>query len=525
MCRKRQFFLPTVTAWRTIGRLGTLLLAVTALLWGSLSLSVLAEGERSIQPYLDRVRDAVTEFTLDNGMRFVLLERHEAPIVSFVTYANVGGVNEPEGLTGVAHFLEHLAFKGTPRIGTTDYPAEAKVLAKLDRANQQLKNAREAEGTANAEEIRRLQAEFDRLLAEAQKYVKRNEFSRIVDRYGGVGLNATTSADATKYFYSLPANKLELWMSLESERFLEPVFREFYREKEVILEERRLRTDNSAIGTFVEKFRDAAFAVHPYQQPTIGYVEDLLNMEREEVENFFATYYVPNNLTVGIVGDIDPKEVRRLAEIYFGRYERGPEPPEVEGIEPPQTEQREVTVRFPSEPAYLEGYHRPAISHPDNAIYEAIVAILGDGRTSRLNESLVEDRQIALAAEGYSSFPDDKYPTLVLFYVLTAPGHTVEEAATALQAEIERLKTEPVSPQELQRVKAQSRAGLLRALDSNKGMAKLLLEYEVKTGDWRNLFAEIDAIAAVTPEDILRVARATFRPENRTIGKLLPPEE
>jgi predicted Zn-dependent peptidase len=476
---------------------------------------------QSIQPYVDRVVQNITEFQLENGMKFIVLERHQAPIIAFLTYADVGGVDEPDGKTGVAHFLEHLAFKGTTRIGTTDYKAERPLLDRLDQIDEQLQAAKAANEKAKVE---KLQAEFAKVQAEAAKLVVQNEMGRIVEQYGGVGLNATTSTDATRYFYSFPSNKLELWMSLESERFLEPVFREFFQERDVITEERRLRTDNSPIGQMIEAFTQASFKVHPYRRPVIGYMQDIRNLERQDVRQFYDTYYVPNNLTIAIVGDVDPSQVKQLAQTYFGRYKPGPKPPQVAVVEPPQTETREVTLRLPTQPWYLEGYHRPALNHPDDPVYSLISSLLSDGRTSRLYKSLVEEKRLALSAQGFSGFPGNKYPNLMLFYALTAPNHTVEQVAEALRVEIERLKTEPVSAQELDRVKTQARAGLLRTLDSNEGMADLLVEYEVKTGDWRNLFKQLDEIEAVTPADIQRVAKATFTANNRTIGRLLPTE-
>ncbi|MGL5036090.1 MAG: M16 family metallopeptidase, partial [Microcystaceae cyanobacterium] len=190
-------------------------------------------------------------------------------------------------------------------------------------------------------------------------------------------------------------------------------------------------------------------------------------------------------------------------------------------VEPKQTQAKDVTLTLPSQPWYLEGYHRPALTSPDNATFEVISTIMSSGRTSRLYKSLVDEKKVALVSEGENGFPGDKYPNLMLFYAQTAPNVTVDQAAIALRAEIERLKTEPVSQAELERAKNQLQAGLLRALDSNQGMARLLTEYQVKTGDWRNLFKQLEAIAAVTPEDIQRVAQQTFTPENRTTGRIL----
>ncbi|MEG4417249.1 pitrilysin family protein [Microcoleus sp. LAD1_D5] len=501
------------------------LLAAVLLWWGispeiALARPNPASGSQavSVQPSLDRVIKQVSEFKLDNGMKFIVLERPRAPVASFLIHADVGGANEPDGQTGVAHYLEHLAFKGTPKIGTTDYQAEKPLLEKQDQLFEQMQAAK---ASGKTEEVATLKAEFDKVEAEASQFVKRNELGKIVEQAGGVGLNAATSTDATMYFYSLPANKLEMWMSLESERFLEPVFREFYKEKQVILEERRLRTENSPIGQMVEVFANKAFSVHPYRRPVIGYTEDIKNLSRSDVQKFFETHYVPSKLTVAVVGDVKASEVKRLAQIYFGRYKAKPAPPELQLVEPPQTQTKEVTLQLKTQPWYLEGYHRPAMNHPDNAIYEMIGSLLSDGRTSRLYKSLVEQQQLALAAQGFSGYPGEKYPNLMLFYAQTAPGRTVDEVAAALSKEIDRLKTEPVSALELDRVKTQARADLLRSLNSNMGMAFSLVDYQVKTGSWRNLFKELEAIAAVTPADIQRVSQATFRPENRTIGKLL----
>jgi predicted Zn-dependent peptidase len=472
----------------------------------------------SIQPYIDRVLDQITEFTLDNGMRFIVMERHQAPIVSFMTYVDVGAAYEAEGKTGAAHFLEHLAFKGTQQIGTTDYSAEKQALERLDQLFAQIQAAK---ASGQEDEAARLQAEFAEAQAQAASYVKQNELGQIVEQAGGVGLNATTSADATRYFYSFPSNKLELWMSLESERFLEPVFREFYEEKDVILEERRMRTDNSPIGKMIEVFLETAFPGHPYGRPIIGFERDIRNLSRTDIQTFFETYYTPSHIIVSVVGDVKPRQVKRLAEAYFGRFQAREEAPEVEAIAPTQTEPREITLELQSQPWYLEGYQRPAIDDPDSVPLDIIASLLTSGRTSRLYKALIDEQQVALNVQVSNGFPGDRYPTLMMIYGLTAPDRSIEELASAMDAEIQRLKTEPVSLQELDRVKTQSRAGLLRTLSSNQGMASLLPEYEAKTGSWKNLFEQLKAIDAVTPADIQRVAQATFRPEKLTIGKLV----
>jgi predicted Zn-dependent peptidase len=477
-----------------------------------------SQATQSIQPYLDRVAEAVTEFTLDNGMKFIVLERHQAPVISFMIHADVGAVDEADGKTGIAHYLEHLAFKGTQQIGTTDYAAEQTLFQEMDQIFEQILTAEAAGDSTQAEE---LNAQLAALQIEAATYVEQNKYGQIVDQAGGVGLNATTGADATRYFYSLPSNKLELWMSLESERFLEPVFREFFEEKDVILEERRMRVDNSPIGKMIEEFLGASFEEHPYRRPVIGYEEDLYQATRADIQSFYDTYYGPENLTVAVVGDVDPAQVREYAEIYFGRYQAQATPPEVVFDEPAQTNSLEFVLELDSEPWYLEGYHRPSINHPDHVIYGMIDSLLVGGRTSRLYKTLVDQNQIALDVGSLNGFPGDKYENIFLLYALTAPGHNVEEIAGAFQQGLEALKTQPLSTEELQRVKTQARAGLLRSLSSNSGMASLLTEYEVKTGSWRNIFAELADIEAINAEDVQRVAREMFVPTNRIVGKLI----
>ncbi|NJO78182.1 MAG: insulinase family protein [Cyanobacteria bacterium RM1_2_2] len=507
---------PRLRAWRS-----AIIVVLAILLTWVLPTDALAQNSdngTNLQPYIDRVARQISEFRLSNGMKFIVMERHQSPTVSFMTYVDVGSAYELPGKTGAAHFLEHLAFKGTTRIGSQNYQAEKPLLDRLDALFTQIQAAQAA---GNAEQAAKLQQEFDQLKAEAATYVKQNEYGQIVEQSGGVGLNATTSADATRYFYSFPANKLELWMSLESERFLEPVFREFYEEKDVILEERRMRTDNSPIGKLVEAFLETALPSHPYGRPVIGYETDIRNLTTADIDQLFDTYYTPDRIIMGIVGDVYPAQVKQFAEAYFGRFQSRTRAADVTVNAPAQTEPREVVVNLPSEPWYMEGYQRPAVTDPDDAVYQMISSLLTGGRTARLYRSLVEQQQLALNVSVAPTFPGDRYSNLVLLYAQTAPGHTIDEVAAAVDAELTRLKTEPIPFEELDRIKTQARAGLMRILASNQGMASLLPEYEAKTGSWRNLFEELKAIEAVTAEDVQRVANELFQPQNQTIGKLM----
>jgi len=460
----------------------------------------------------------MTEFTLDNGLKFLVLERHEAPVVSFHTYADVGAVDEVKGITGLAHLFEHMAFKGTKTIGTKDYQAEVKVMAKLDELFLAIKAELRKGDRADKAKLEELQKQFKEAQEQAGQYLVHDEFEEVYDRAGSAGFNAYTSYDATQYILSLPSNKVELWMSMESDRFLNPVLREFYKEKDVVMEERRLSTESQPVGRLLEEFLAIAYKAHPYGEPIVGHMSDIKTLTRTEARAFFSKHYGPGSLTIAIVGDVNPREVREFAERYFNRIPGGPKPDPVETVEPPQLGSRRVVVEDPAQPFVLIGYHKPSINHPDNAVFDAITDIVGIGRTSRLYKSLVKEKKIAVAASGFPGMPGDKYPSLFLFYAVPARGHSNQVCEEAIYAEIDKLKTELVSPEELAKAKTRSRASLIRQLDSNSGLAAQLTFFEVVTGDWRNLFKQLDDIDKVQAEDIQRVAKEYFTTKNKTVG-------
>jgi len=467
---------------------------------------------------LSKFEKRMTEFKLDNGMKFLVLERHEAPVVSFHIYADVGSVDEVKGITGMAHLFEHMAFKGTRTTGTTDYESEAEALAQADQAFEAMKLERRKGDRADKVKLEELQKQLEQAQEEAQKYLVHDEFEEAFVREGGAGFNAYTSQDATQYIVSLPSNKIELWMSMESDRFANPVLREFYKEKDVVMEERRLRTESQPVGRLLEEFLAVAYKAHPYGEPIVGHMSDLETLTRSEAVMFFKKYYLPSNLTVAIVGDVNPQQIKDLAKKYFSRIPSAPKPDPVETVEPPQLGQRRVIVQDPAQPFVMIGYHKPNINHSDNAVFDAITEIVGIGRTSRLYKSLVKEKKIAVAASGFPGMPGEKYPALFLFYAVPARDHTNQECEEAIYAEIDRLKAATVLPEELAKAKTRARASLIRQLDSNSGLASLLTFYDVVTGDWRNLFKQLDDIDKVTAEDIQRVAKQYFTAKNRTVG-------
>ncbi|MHC4362806.1 MAG: M16 family metallopeptidase, partial [Planctomycetota bacterium] len=460
----------------------------------------------------------MTEFTLDNGLKFLVLERHEAPVVSFHTYADVGSVDEVKGITGLAHLFEHMAFKGTKTIGTRNYEAEARAMAEMDEAFEAIKREQRKGEQADELRLEALKKQFEQAQKKAQEYMVQDEFGQALTQEGSSGFNAYTSRDATRYIVSLPSNKVELWMSLESDRFLNPVLREFYKEKDVVMEERRLRTESNPQGKLVEEFLAIAYKAHPYGEPTIGHMSDLQTLTRGEAESFFREYYSPSNLTIAVVGDVEPRAIRHLAEKYFGPIPGGLKPDPVETVEPPQVGERRVAVEDKAQPIFVVGYHKPGFNDRNNAVFDAITDIMGIGRTSRLYKSLVKEKKIAIAASGFQGWPGNKYPSLFWFYAMPAKGHTNQECEEAIYAEIERLRTEPVLPEELEKAKTRSRASLIRELASNEGLAAEIAFYEVISGDWRNMFKQLEKIDQVTAEDIQRVAKEYFTRKNRTVG-------
>jgi predicted Zn-dependent peptidase len=460
----------------------------------------------------------VTVKTLSNGLTLIVLERPEAPVFSFFTHVNAGSAQEVPGITGLAHMFEHMAFKGTDRIGTSDFAAEKAALAKVEAAYAAYDSERRRTVGRDEAKVAATEKAWKDAMAEADRYVKANEFGEIIDREGGTGLNAFTSNDETGYFYSLPANRLELWAYLESERFLNPVMREFYKERDVVYEERRMRIESNPIGRLIEQFIATAFTAHPYGQAGIGWPSDLHSFSATDAQRFFQTYYVPSNMIVSVVGDVRAPEVVSVVERYFGRLPARPQPEPLRTVEPPQIAERQVILRDASQPVYVEGYHKGDARDPDDAVYDVISDLLSNGRTSRLYRSLVRDKKIAAGAGGFGGFPGNKYPNEFIVFAFTTPGHPPAESRDAIRAELERLKTEEVPADELRMVKTRAKADLIRSLDSNTGLAQQLATAQARYGDWRELFRQVDRIDKVTAADVKRVANATFSEANRTVG-------
>jgi predicted Zn-dependent peptidase len=462
----------------------------------------------------------ITTKVLPNGLTLIVCERPEAPVFSYTTFIDAGDVNDPSGESGLAHMFEHLAFKGTSEIGTTDYAAEKVALAKVEEAN----NAYEAEYLKpvgrDPQKLAELKKAFVAAQAEAHKYVIPNQFTDVAERAGAHGLNASTGLDETMYFWSMPENRLELWAWLESGRLSDTVPREFYKERDVVVEERRMRTDSNPIGRLVEQFLATAYVAHNYGRSGVGWPSEVSQVSATEAMEFHKKYYVGSNVVVTVVGDVKASEALPVLEKYFSKVPGGPKPEDMTTVEPKQFAEKTVVIREQTQPFYIEGYHRPNYRDPDDAVYDAIGDIMSNGRVSRLYRSLVRDQQIAAEAQGFSPFPGDKYPGLFAFYAVPLPGHTPTEMRDAIHKEIDKLKTADVTDEELAMYKTRSRADLLRGLADNQGLSNALAEYQTRYGDWRQLFLQLDRVDKVTKADIRRVANLVFTASNRTSAEI-----
>ncbi|MGA9244735.1 MAG: pitrilysin family protein [Silvibacterium sp.] len=462
----------------------------------------------------------VTTKVLPNGLTLIVLERPGAPVFSYFTIVDAGDANDPGGQSGLAHMFEHLAFKGTKEIGTTNYAAEKIALDKVEAAYAAYDTEYRRRVGQDPAKLKQLHEAFLAAQKDAQQYVIPNEFTEIAEANGASGLNAETSLDATQYFWSMPSNRLELWADMESDRIANPVPREFYKERDVVMEERRMRIDSNPIGRMEEQFLAAAYVAHPYHRPGVGWQSELSQITATEAETFHKKYYVPANIVIAVAGDVKASEAMPVLEKYFGAIPAGQKPEAMTTVEPPQTAEKSVIIKEATQPLYLEGYHRPDYLDPDDAVYDAIQDIFSNGRTSRLYRSLVRDQQIAAVAEGFSGFPGDKYPGLFAFAALPNQGHTPEEMRTAIHKEIEKLKTTDVTDEELAMFKTRARADLLRGLGDNQGLAEQLAIYQQRYGDWRELFNQLHKIDAVTKADVRRVANKVFVDNNRTYAMI-----
>ncbi len=471
----------------------------------------------------------VEEKILSNGMKLLMVKRTDEPSIAGGWVARVGSSNERPGITGIAHLFEHMMFKGTPTIGTKDYQEDQRIIAEQERVRDLMRQEeRKMRAMLRRGEIddmlkpenktdryRELEKEFKTLIDKQRELLVKNEFDRLYTSAGGSGMNAFTSPDMTAYFINVPANRLEFWMWMESERLLRPVFREFYAERDVVFEERRMRTESTPTGKFEEQFESMFWTSHPYHWPVIGWPSDIPAITKAQADEFYGIYYAPQNISLILVGDFDPAEASKLAEQYFGRIPKGEKVvPDVVTLEVEQLQEKRMNAEAETTPAADILWHTTPFMHPDGYALSVLAQLLS-GKTGRLYKSLVLGKEVATDTWAWQD--SRKWAGLFNIGGTAKDGRRPEEVEQAIYEVMDRLKTELVPAEELQKVKNNFAAAEYRKLASNHPILFQVISNEGK-GDWRELNEAGRKIQAVTAEDVRRVAGRYFTKEGRAVA-------
>ncbi|MSU34746.1 MAG: insulinase family protein [Pedosphaera sp.] len=472
----------------------------------------------------------VVEKQLPNGFKLLMVERHNEPRVAGGWVAHIGSSNERPGITGIAHLFEHMMFKGTPTLGTKDYPKDVEIIA----AQERVRDLMRAEESIMRDQWRRgeladltkietrtdrwkeLEKEFKKLIDQQREILVKNEFDRIYTTAGASDMNAFTTEDMTGYFINVPANKLELWMWMESERLLRPVFREFYAERDVVFEERRMRTESTPLGKFAEQFNAMFWDAHPYNWPVIGWPSDIPEISKAQADEFYSLYYQPANITLILVGDFKVADAERQVNEYFGRIPRGNRPPpEVTTLEVPQLAEKRMNADAEANPQIDILWRTVPFRHKDGYALNVMEQLLL-GRTGRLYKGLELGRQVANTT--WANQDSKKWAGAFNIGAEVKDGKTHEEVENALYEELDRLKNEAVPEEELQKVKNNFAAAAFRRLSSDFPILMQLVVNE-GLGDWREVNEAFAKVQQVTAADVKRVAASYFTRENRTVAR------
>ena len=483
----------------------------------------------------DKPQITVEEHTLPNGMKWLLYENHDSPTIAAGWTARVGSVNERPGITGISHFFEHMMFKGTKTIGTKNIDEDLRLIEEQEklregmRAEMEVMRERLRRGEIDdlqkpeswTERYRELDEKFDALVQKQRETIVKDQMDQIYTKNGGEFLNAFTSEDQTAYFLRIPKNRLELWAWLESDRLLDPVFREFYSERDVVFEERRLRTESTPLGKYDEAFNALFWEASPYNWPVVGWASDIPMYTLAQAKQYFATYYAPNNITGVLAGDFKTAEVVPLLERYFGRIPRGTvDPPPVVTLEPKQLGEKRFNAEAETSPTVRVWWKTVPFLHKDSPALDLLSDVLS-GRTGRLYKGLVLGQRVA--NESSASIDPRKYAGIFMVETTVKDGKEPAAAEAAVYEEIERLQKDPVPAEELQKVKNAFKANSYRRLSSPFGIFIQLVTYD-GLGDWRLINTSPERADAVTAAELQRVAREYLTKENRTVATFLRKE-
>ena len=469
---------------------------------------------------LEQFEKQVTEFTLSNGLHFILVARHNAPVVSVRTWVDAGSADDPAGQTGLARMFQRMAFQGTESIGTTDWPSEKKALDALEQAADQLELEQNKGPRASQDRLEMLKLDLNSAMDRAQTYVRATEYGSILDSNGAQAFGAAATFDHTEYSCSLPSNRLELWFLMESQRLLAPVYRQFYQEREAAAEE--ARTQSNAQAMLLQDVVSTAFQAGPFHHPVAGWPADIESLRTRQAREFQERYYVPARMVIAMAGDVNPAECRRSAEHYFGGLPARPAPPPPHAAELPQRGPRAIQLDLPA-PLLVYAFKRPSELSPEDPAFAVMNAVLSGGRGGLLYRELVETRRVAVDVRAIAAYPSGRFPCLFVFLLVPSRGHSMDELKQAFDALLDGFLSQNLDDEQLHRARNRIRASLLNQLNSNQGLSAILPAYYTAFGDWRQLFTWLDSVDKVTADDVLRVARRYLVASQRTVGFTSPP--
>lgn len=449
--------------------------------------------------------DKIKKFELGNGLTILTAERNHAPVFTGQIWVKVGGVDEEWGKSGSAHLLEHMAFKGTEEIGTKDFAKEKILLKQQEELILELRDSEDSNKRKKLEETNK----------ELENIWEAGEFTKLLEQHGAKGLNAATSADYTMYTMSLPKDQLEFWFYMESERLRRPVFRQFYKELNVVLEERRMRTEDNPTGKLYEALLASAFWNHPYQQPTIGWKKDLLKLVKKDAEELHKKFYQPGNMVLVVVGDVVSEKVQEYAERYFGNIKNDTSYLSRKAVHSNiQEGERIVKVSYPSEQEFMMAYHKPSYPDPDSAHLSMLYSILDEGRSSPFQKTLVQELKL-MTSIYTTEAPGERYSQVFIIGGTPAKGHSIEESIKEIEKILANLE---ITPEILDAAKKRLKFQILSSLSSNSGLSSFIGKRELLYNDWKDFFKELDQIEKTKAEDIKAAISKYLIKTNRTLA-------
>ncbi|MGJ4733136.1 M16 family metallopeptidase [Leptospira levettii] len=475
-------------------------------------------------------REKIKTIQLENGLTVVMMKRGTSPTVALYIKFLVGAVDETPEEAGTAHLLEHMLFKGTKYVGTSDYQKEEKYQKQIEVWGTELDNLKlqrrdlltrgEMVPASLESEIETLNRRLKNLIQLQDEFIVKNEDSYIYEQNGEVGFNAYTSQDVTNYQIQLPNNRIEIWAKIESDRLKDPILREYYTERDVVIEERRMRTDDSGAGVLREKFFSLAFESHPYRKPVIGYSTGLPFLKIDETKEFFKKHYTPDRMVISIVGQFDMEETESIIRKYFSDLKPGKPRPNYKVEEKSFPGEKRFKVYHPSGSQMMMGWLKPPYPHKDNSSFDVLSTILTSGTGSRLYKRLVLEEKLVLSIGAANGYPGERYQNYFVFFIKPNEGANIEKIESIIWEEVNRIKENGIPKEELDKVKNQMVSDFIKTLDENGTIADLLSYYQLLYGDWSGLFKQYQTIMNASSSEIQSLIPKYLTKENVVIGVL-----